>query len=385
MAGMKIMTIKRRPLNTDGTRLERRRSTRYAISVPIEVSWRGAGGIAIKQDAVALQANVNGAFLRMSVHPEFGARVSLANFLSAQTAEARVVAVPGAREGVVDGIAVELVVPNESFWGVDLQVKKAGVELRNLEKAMQQEAIDLRVLAEYREAVDYIRKAAGMVRQLRECQLRGGDEGEILSLLAADRIQRTLNLCMEVMADLGAGRVKPGSSGGENLYHTLENLRNRLRRVVQIDESLKKLGFSHLLIDSLNAAERSLQDTANAFDLKSCLGHLRSFLEQLHLEACLRFVRSGETSPADWGPATTFLCKCGVLSPKEEAFLSALYAWMGDEATHPMFAEREYARVFMNVVVEYSLLFLAALQKQGTKNAVPRSQITSGPSQVAAP
>ena len=101
------------------------------------------------------------AFWRCPFIRTWAARVTLANFLSAQTAEARVLATPHAREGVAHGIVVELIVPNESFWGVNLQVKKTSIELQNLEKALQSEGIDLRLLKEYRDAVDYIRTAAG--------------------------------------------------------------------------------------------------------------------------------------------------------------------------------------------------------------------------------
>jgi hypothetical protein len=220
-------------MTSDGTKIERRRSRRYTVAVPIEVSWRGADGIAVKEDAVAQQVNVNGGFLEMSVYPDLGSRVTLANFLSAQTAEARVLATPHAREGVANGIVVELIVPDEAFWGVNLQVKKASIELQNLEKALQCEGIDLRLLKEYRDAVDYIRTAAGVVQQLRECQLRGLDDSEVLSVLSTERIGRTISLCLEVLADIEAGRVKSESKGVEELYRTLEQLRERVRSVVK--------------------------------------------------------------------------------------------------------------------------------------------------------
>ena len=224
------MKIQKRPLSADGTKLERRKSHRFPVAVPIEVSWRGPDGIAIKQDAVARQVNANGGLLEMSVYPELGTRVTLANFLSAQTEEARVLAAPHAREGVANGVVVELIARNESFWGVDLQVEKTSVELQNLERALQNEAIDLRLLKEYRDAVDYIRKSAGTVKQLRKYQLRGLDEGELLSNLAAERIQRTINLCREVSADLDAGWVKKESKDFDELYRALELLCDRLKR-----------------------------------------------------------------------------------------------------------------------------------------------------------
>jgi hypothetical protein len=225
------VTINKRPMSAHGTSAERRKSHRFPVVVPIEVSWRGEDGIAVKEDAVARQVNANGGFLKMSNYPELGSRVTLANFLSAQTAEARVIAAPNAREGVANGIIVELVVPSESFWGVDLQVKKTIVELQNLEKALECEDMDLRLVKEYRDAVDFIRSAAVTLQQLRECQFRGSDDNEVLSALASDRIRRTIHLCLEVIGDLDAGRLKNESQNVEELHRVLEQLHNRPRQV----------------------------------------------------------------------------------------------------------------------------------------------------------
>lgn len=225
------MTIKKRPMSADGTSTERRKSRRFPVVVPIEVSWRGTDGIAVKEDAVARQVNANGGFLKMATYPEAGARVTLANFISAQTAEARVLAAPHAREGVANGIVVELIVPSETFWGVDLQVKKTIVELQNLEKALQGEDIDIRLVKEYRDAVDHIRAAAGTLQTLRESQFRGLEDGEILSALATDRIQRAINLTLSVTADLTSTRAKNEAKGIDELYQALEHLHERVRQV----------------------------------------------------------------------------------------------------------------------------------------------------------
>ena len=60
-ADTKPMAIKKRPMNADGTTVERRKGHRFPVVVPIEVSWRGVKGIAVKQDAVARQVNANAA------------------------------------------------------------------------------------------------------------------------------------------------------------------------------------------------------------------------------------------------------------------------------------------------------------------------------------
>ena len=218
-------------MGADGSSVERRKSRRFPVVVPLQVSWRGVDDVTVKEDAVARQVNANGGFLKMSNYPDLGSRVTLANFISAQTSEARVIAAPHAREGVASGIIVELIVPSESFWGVDLQVKKTLVELQNLEKALQSEDMDLRLVKEYRDAVDYIRAAAGTLEQLREYQFRGMDDAELLSDLAADRILRTTNLCLGVVADLDAGRVK----------NKLQDVDELLRAVVSLQERLKGL------------------------------------------------------------------------------------------------------------------------------------------------
>ena len=119
----------RRPTAADGSKLERRKETRFPVTVPVEASWRGEDGVLMKEEAVARQVNVHGGLLEMAIYPDIGTRVMLTNFLSAETMEARVLATPNSREGVSHGIVVELVTPSETFWGVNLQMKKAGVEL----------------------------------------------------------------------------------------------------------------------------------------------------------------------------------------------------------------------------------------------------------------
>ena len=43
------MTIKKRPMGADGTSVERRKTRRFPVVIPIEVSWSGADGIAVKE------------------------------------------------------------------------------------------------------------------------------------------------------------------------------------------------------------------------------------------------------------------------------------------------------------------------------------------------
>jgi hypothetical protein len=129
---------------------------------------------------------------------------------------------------------------------------------------------------------------------------------------------------------------------------------------------LQKLGFPQLLIESLEAAENLYRTGATPFELKSCLGHLRSFVEQLHLEACKGVQKKfGGSAPSKWGEALKYLIDHNVLTTREERFFSSLYTLVSDTGVHPLIADREYARLMRNMSIECGLLLLTKLDKLG--------------------
>jgi hypothetical protein len=131
---------------------------------------------------------------------------------------------------------------------------------------------------------------------------------------------------------------------------------------------LEKLGFTQLLIQSLDEAERLYRMAATPFDLKNSMGHLRSFMEQLHLQACaLAHRKFGGSQPSKWGEANQYLRDHDVLTTKEQQFVIQFYALMSDTSVHPLVAEREYARLMRNMSIEYGLLLLTKLDKLGLK------------------
>jgi len=217
----------------DGSKVERRKTSRFLVAVPIEASWRNPEGVPVLVQAIAKQVNGNGGFLEMTLYPPVGSRITLTNFLSAESAEARVLATPNSREGVSHGIIVELITPSDSFWGVNLQVKKTSVELQKLEKSLQAEGIDFRLLNEFRDTVDTLRTTALAVQQLRELQLKGRDDSEIVSMLVADRVRRATNLCHELVADIDAGKMSRETKEVNELFDSLEQACDRLRHLLK--------------------------------------------------------------------------------------------------------------------------------------------------------
>ena len=220
--------MKRRPTAADGSKLERRKETRFPVRIPVEVDWKAAEGQPIKDQGVARQVNAHGGLLEMTNYPDLGTRVTLTNLLSAESMEARVLATPNSREGVAHGIVVELVSANESFWGASLQVKIAGAELQRLEKSLRSQNVDLRLLKEFRDAVDYMQAIAASVQQSRERQVEGEDENADFGLVG-ERIRRTINFCLEVIADYDAGRITEDTKGVPELLESVEQISHRFR------------------------------------------------------------------------------------------------------------------------------------------------------------
>lgn len=207
---------------------ERRRSKRFPVVVPVEVVWCGPDGISVKEEAQAKKVNAQGGILQMKTYPEVGTRVELTNFLSAEAAQARVLAMRRSKEGALLGIAVELVVPSETFWGVNFQLKKTNAQLFKLEQALMSGGVDLRVLRDFRDAVDYVRTTAGAVQKWQELQLQGRDTAEARSLLLGEHIRHIAFLSDELAADLDSCEVNFGTKGIAELYRAVEKLYQHL-------------------------------------------------------------------------------------------------------------------------------------------------------------
>jgi hypothetical protein len=131
---------------------------------------------------------------------------------------------------------------------------------------------------------------------------------------------------------------------------------------------LERLGFTRELVESLNESERLYRTATSPFDFKSSMGHLRSFLEALYLEACILLHKSiGGTLPSRWGEAHEYLKNGGILTAKEQQVIIHLYTLMSDTTVHPLVADREYARLMRNVCIEFGLLLLTKVDKSGIK------------------
>ena len=216
------------PEDERSTQTEKRRGVRFPVVVPVEAKWQEASGKNIKEVANAIEVNAQGGLLEMKVYPSVGSHLDLTNLLSGESFRARVVGTRRSTEGRVLGVAVELLIPSETFWGVNFRLKKTSAELVRLNRAMQSGNLDPRILREFRDAVDYVRKTAWAAEEWQERQLRQRDPHTILALITSERIRRATQLSNAISADLAAQEVTSETSGLEEFFQAVGHIHQRL-------------------------------------------------------------------------------------------------------------------------------------------------------------
>ena len=205
----------------------RRRGGRVPVLVPVAVRWEQAGGKAMKAEAQAKEVNIYGGLLQFmdaKVFPAADAEMELTNLSSGEQARARTAAIRRTKDGTVLGVAVELLFPSESFWGLTFRLSQTTAELQKLDQAIKSENIDPRVLREFRDAVDYVRKTAWAVQEWQERQTQHRDSATALPLLVRERVRRTTQLCAAIAQDLKENEITSETVGIEKLLRAAEEL-----------------------------------------------------------------------------------------------------------------------------------------------------------------
>jgi len=230
---MKEMTANAPPMQT-----EKRRGVRFPVVVPVEAKWQEASGKTVKEAARAIEVNALGGLLEMKAYPSVGSQLELTNLLSGEAFRARVVGTRRSTEGRMLGVAVELLIPSETFWGVNFRLKKTSAELAKLHHLMQSGSnLDPRILREFRDAVDYVRKTAWAAEEWQERQLQQRDPQTVLPLITAERIRRATQLSDAISDDLAAHEVSSETTGMAELFRALGRLHQNLADLFKDRES----------------------------------------------------------------------------------------------------------------------------------------------------
>jgi len=75
----------------------------------------------------------------------------------------------------------------------------------------------------------------------------------------------------------------------------------------------------------------------------------------------------GKTVVDQWDPTMTFLKNSKFFTEQQDKFARGLYTLLSHEGVHPLIAEKEFARLLRNMVIEYGLMFLTMLEKKGIR------------------
>ena len=207
----------------------KRRSRRFPFVSPVEATWQEASGKIFREAGPATEVNAQGGLLEMKTYPAVGSQIELTNLLSHESLHARVVGVRRNAEGRLLGVAVELLVPSETFWGVNFQLKKACADLVKLEYDMRSGTTDQRVLKEFRDAVDNVRKTAWAVQEWQERHSRQEDPQTVLPLLTAERVRRATQLCDAIAAATAAREVARETVGIEEFLQAVERVHQSIQ------------------------------------------------------------------------------------------------------------------------------------------------------------
>lgn len=203
---------------------DQRRASRFRVVVPIEAKWKDSSGKVLMESAEAKEVNGLGGLLEMQSQPMVGVEIQLTNLMTNENAQARVAAIRRAKDGGVLGVAVELLAPSETFWGVNFQLRKTSAQLASIEEAIKSGAVDPRILRDFRDAVDYVRKTAWAVQEWQERQLKQHDPQTVMPLIISERIRRATQLGTAISADLAANDVTRETTGIREFFKAIEGL-----------------------------------------------------------------------------------------------------------------------------------------------------------------
>jgi hypothetical protein len=213
----------------DSSSRDQRRSERYEVLVPIHVSWTTPSGQTISDRAEVVEANQHGGLLVMRIYPPLGENIELLNLLSGEKSPARAVAFRHGPAASLSGVAVELIRPSGDFWGITYRLRRASSELKNLEEALKEgKGLDLRVLQEFRDAVDYVRKTAWVVYEWQERQAHHRDTATVMPLLTSERMRRATQLCFAILEDLASMRPERYPGEVSNFFEAVRLVHTKL-------------------------------------------------------------------------------------------------------------------------------------------------------------
>lgn len=114
---------------------------------------------------------------------------------------------------------------------ITAKIQAMNHELEQLEQAVRTGTVDVRVLVEFREAMNHARRASSAVRKwVEEEAKKGGDPFSAVQFVMAERIRIANQLVQELARDVECGDIDFETPGLSGLHASVKTLNERLAR-----------------------------------------------------------------------------------------------------------------------------------------------------------
>ena len=110
------------------------------------------------------------------------------------------------------------------------KIRAATEELNELQHVVRTGMVDVRVLVEFRQAMNHARQASAAVRQWVEEEARNGDPYVAVRFVEAQRIKGAIEMMRELCHDVDGGGIDYGTEGIGDLRAAAKTLSERLAR-----------------------------------------------------------------------------------------------------------------------------------------------------------
>jgi hypothetical protein len=111
------------------------------------------------------------------------------------------------------------------------RLQKTNEDLKNLQSSVKTGMINVKVLVEFRTAIERARQASAAVEQWLDAQGKGGDPYQLMEQVIRQRIEMTTQLVKDVTVDLESLDVDFDTPGLPSLNEAVRKLAERLEKL----------------------------------------------------------------------------------------------------------------------------------------------------------
>jgi hypothetical protein len=111
------------------------------------------------------------------------------------------------------------------------RLKKTNEELKNLQNSVKTGMINVKVLLDFRTAIERARQASAAVQQWLDAQGKGGDPYKLMEQVVKQRVEMTTQLIKDVTIDLESLDADLDTAGLPALNEAVRTLNRRLEKL----------------------------------------------------------------------------------------------------------------------------------------------------------